>query len=81
MNTKFSDFGRSYNFGKVFGEKALEIIANLSKKEGDGKMAPEMRPMKPWPKEERNKILALRSYPERYDNVSWGVTFVPGALR
>jgi len=57
MNTKFSDFDRSYNFGKVFGEKALEIIANLSKKEGDGKMAPEMRPMKPWPKEERNKIL------------------------
>jgi hypothetical protein len=40
----------------VFGPKALDIIENLSKKEGDGKMAPEMRPMKPWPKEERNKI-------------------------
>jgi len=41
----------------VFGPKALDIIANLSKKEGDGKMAPEMKPMKPWPIEERNKIL------------------------
>ena len=41
----------------MFGPKALDIIANLSKKEGDGKMAPEMKPMKPWPIDERNKIL------------------------
>ena len=41
----------------MFAPKALDIIANLSKKEGDGKMAPEMKPMKPWPIEERNKIL------------------------
>lgn len=42
---------------KVFGEKALQAISSLSTKEGDGQLRPEMIPMKPWPKEERNKIL------------------------
>ena len=42
---------------KVFGEKALQAISNLSTKEGDGQLQPEMRPMKPWPQEERSKIL------------------------
>jgi hypothetical protein len=42
---------------QVFTEAAEAVLANLSRRDGDGGLRPEVMPMKPWPKEERDKTL------------------------
>jgi hypothetical protein len=42
---------------QVFTDMAEAVVANISRRDGDGGLRPEVMPMKPWPKEERDRIL------------------------
>ncbi len=41
----------------MFTSEAQEVLRCLSKQVGDGKIVPQPMPLKPWPKEERDKVL------------------------